>query len=245
MNGYYRDRKIHTHYLFSQLKGNTTATVEAAGHWIELIHALKPPSPSMKNAWPQLESTHGGVRLYETHGLKNQQHMVGSTSRITFISIWLLSNSHLHVTPCCVIGGASVLPLTISTKQSMDGTVGTNASQRGAQTQVGTSVWALITGCTHEAPERILFFFFQADRLQSRQICSPHDQMITPSAALTAHFLCISCRGSCMYAHLYTWFIMQQVISFPVYSAVWLKAFCYFLTLIISLKHVKIGSVNA
>lgn len=123
------------------------------------------------------------VCLYETHGLKNQQHTVGSTSGITFISIWLLSNSHLHVTPCCVIGGASVLPLSISTKQSMDGTVGTNASQRGAQTQVGTSVWALITGCTHEAPERIPFFF-QADRPQSRHIWSPHDQMLRLHQAL-------------------------------------------------------------
>lgn len=49
--------------------------------------------------------------------------------------------------------------------------------RRNEHKSEGSPDSGLITACTRKAPERLLFFS-QADHVQSRQIWSPHDQML-------------------------------------------------------------------
>ena len=65
----------------------------------------------------------------------------------------------------------------------------------------------------------------------------PDVYALTPSAAVMTHFLCTTAD-----AHAFVYVIHTAVISLHVYSAVWLNASCYAMTLTSSVKHVKTGS---
>lgn len=112
-----------------------------------------------------------------------------------------LSLRHLHVTPQGMIGGVSVLP-SVNQRKAINGdAIRTPTRQRRAQTQGGTSVLGLITGCTHGAPERILLFrpiTYKADKSALHMTrCCDHTN------SCSQHLLGLHiCRDLCTYSPL-------------------------------------------
>lgn len=94
--------------------------------------------------------------------------------------------------------GSPCSHLSVSAEQSIDDIVRTPTHQRRAQTQGGTSALGLITGCTHGAPERMLFFrpiTYKADK---------YGLYMTRcwTAAVDNYFPCTSAETCFIFAHV-------------------------------------------